>query len=175
MSLPTTRSATAGDQLHDWIFAGRSAADARAREEEQFATTGAVLMGRPMLDLGLGPWGDDPTFHAPVIVVTHRAAEPIVKHGGTTYTFVTDGPDATLQRARDAAGDQHICVAGGAPVVQHYLRAGAIDELRLHLVPILLHGGVRLFGEDAPHAELTLQPGVSAEAGVVHLRYHVGG
>lgn len=94
-----------GERLHDSMFAGRSETEARAFEEERFASTGAVLMGRTMLDLGLGPWGDEPSFHAPVFVVTHRPAEPIVKAGGTSYKFVTEGPDAALHRARQAARD----------------------------------------------------------------------
>jgi dihydrofolate reductase len=160
-----------GEQLHDWMFAGRSAEESRAFEEERFAATGALIMGRTMLDVGVGPWGEDPTFHAPVFVVTHRAAEPIVKRGGTTYTFVTDGPDAALQRAREAAGQQEICLAGGAAIIQHYLTAGVIDELHLHLVPVLLGAGVRLFVPGGGPGSLTLRPGVTDDAGVVHLRY----
>jgi dihydrofolate reductase len=81
-----------GERLHDWMFAGRPEAEATASEQERLAGTGAYLMGRTMLEVGLEPWGDDPPFHAPVYVVTHRPAEPIVKAGGTTYEFVTDGP-----------------------------------------------------------------------------------
>jgi dihydrofolate reductase len=134
-----------GDRLHDWMFAGKSGAEAEAFEEERLASSGAFVMGRTMLDVGIAPWGDNPTFHAPVFVVTHRPAEPIVKAGGTTCTFVTDGPEAALRLAREAAGDQDICVAGGAAIVRHYLHAGVVDELRLHLVPIVLGDGVRLF------------------------------
>ncbi len=89
--------------------------------------------------------GDDPTFHAPVSVVTHRPAEPIVKAGGTTCTFVTDGPQEALRRARQVARDKDIRVEGGAAIVRQYLLSGVIDELRLHVVPILLGGGTRLF------------------------------
>src|SRR6185503_9355147 len=130
-----------GDDLHDWIFAGKSEAEATAFLEEQFTSVGAVL------DVGIEPWGDEPAFHAPVFVVTHRPAEPISKAGGTTYTFVTDGPDAALRLAREAAGDKDIRIEGGAAIVREYLHAGVIDELRLHVVPILLGGGVRLFTE----------------------------
>jgi dihydrofolate reductase len=160
-----------GERLHEWMFAGRSAEDSRAFQEEKFAATGALIMGRTMLDLGLGPWGEDPTFHAPVFVVTHRAAEPVVKRGGTTYTFVTDGTEAALQRARAAAGQQDICVAGGAAVIQQYLSAGVIDELYLHLVPVLLGGGARPFPAGRGPVALALRPGVTGDGGVVHLRY----
>jgi len=159
-----------GESLHDWMFAGKSEDEARAWEEERFASTGAVLMGRTMLDVGIRPWGDDPVFHAPVFVVTHRPAEPIVKAGGTSYTFVTDGPDAALRLARQAAGDQDIYLAGGAAVVRHYLHAGVVDDLQLHLVPTLLGDGVRLFTDAADRSVALTATGNVDEDGVTHLR-----
>ncbi|MDQ3871157.1 MAG: dihydrofolate reductase family protein, partial [Chloroflexota bacterium] len=131
------------------------------------------LMGRTMLDVGIRPWGDEPTFHAPVFVVTHRPAQPIVKAGGTSYTFVTDGPDAALRLARQAAGDQDICIAGGAAVVRHYLHAGIVDELRLHVVPILLGDGVRLFTDAADRSVALTATGNVDQDGVTHLRCQV--
>jgi dihydrofolate reductase len=136
-----------GDRLHDWMFVGKSGDEVSAYLEEKNASTGAFVMGRTMLDVGIEPWGDDPVFHGPVFVVTHRAAEPIVKRGGTTYTFVTEGPDAALNAARTAAGDRDIAIMGGATTVREYLDAGVIDELRLHVVPILLGGGVPMFAD----------------------------
>jgi dihydrofolate reductase len=136
-----------GDRLHDWMFVGKSGDEVSAYLEEKNASTGAFVMGRTMLDVGIEPWGDDPVFHGPVFVVTHRAAEPIVKRGGTTYTFVTEGPDAALSAARTAAGDRDIAIMGGATTVREYLDAGVIDELRLHVVPILLGGGVPMFAD----------------------------
>jgi dihydrofolate reductase len=158
-----------GERLHEWMFARKSAEQSRAFEEEQFATTGALVMGRTMFDVGVGPWGDDPTFHAPVFVVTHRPHDPVVKEGGTTYTFVTDGPETAAEHARAAAGQQDICIAGGAAIVGHYLEAGVIEELRLHLVPLVLGAGVSLFGQ----RPLTFapQPGVGQDGGVLHVRY----
>ncbi|HEU5103480.1 MAG TPA: dihydrofolate reductase family protein [Roseiflexaceae bacterium] len=162
-----------GESLHDWMFAGKSGPETKTDEEERLASTGAFLMGRTMLDVGIGPWGDEPPFHAPVFIVTHRPAEPIVKAGGTTYTFVTDGPDAALRLARQAAGDQDIRVEGGAAIVRHYLHAGIINELRLHVVPILLGNGVRLF-TDGEDRSVTLEAtGSVDEGGVAHLRYLV--
>ncbi len=160
-----------GEQLHQWMFAGKSSAQSRHYELDRFATTGALVMGRTMLDVGIGPWGDDPVYRAPVFVVTHRAERPVVKQGGTTYTFVTDGPDAALDHARAAAGEQDICLAGGANVIQHYLSAQVVDELRLHIVPVLLGGGTPLFGPDEHPPALELLPGTAEDAGVVHLRY----
>jgi dihydrofolate reductase len=163
-----------GEALHDWMFSGKSGEEAEAWEVEQFASTGAVLMGRTMLDVGIGPWGENPTFHAPVFVVTHRLAEPIVKAGGTSYTFVTDGPDAALRLARAAAGERDIYVAGGAAIVRHYLHVGVIDELRLHVVPILLGDGTRLFaGPEDREIGLTIVDGEVDAHGVAHLRCRV--
>lgn len=119
-----------GDDLHDWIFAGKSEAEVRAFMQEQFAAVGAVLMGRRLLDVGIEPWGDEPAFRSPVFVVTHRRADLIVKAGGTTYTFVTEGPDEALRLAREAAGDRDIRIEGGAAIVREYLKLGVVDELR---------------------------------------------
>jgi dihydrofolate reductase len=163
-----------GERLHDWMFVGKSGEEGEAWLAKQFVSTGAVLMGRTMLDVGIGPWGDNPVFHAPVFVVTHRPAEPMVKAGGTSYTFVSEGPDAALRLARAAAGDKDICVVGGAAIVRHYLLAGVIHELRLHLVPVLLGGGTRLFtGDEDRGIEMTAAGNVDA-GGVTHLRCQVG-
>jgi dihydrofolate reductase len=109
-----------------------------------------------MADLGIGPWGEEPTFHAPCFVVTHRPAETIVTKGGTSYTFVTDGIEAALERAREAAGPQDVQVNGGADVAQRFLNAGLLDEIRLHLVPIFLGAGTRLF--DGVRTDVRLVP-----------------
>ncbi len=128
--------------------------------------TGAVLMGRKMFSGGAGPWeddpnamgwwGDEPPFGVPVFILTHHAREPVEMQGGTTFTFVTDGVDAALAQARAAAEDKNVAIAGGADVAQQYLRAGLVDEVQIHLAPLLLgDGGVRLFdglGSELPHA-----------------------
>ena len=128
-----------------------------------------------MFDVGVEPWGDEPVFHAPVFVVTHRAADPIVKAGGTTYTFVTSGPEEALRLTMHAAGGKDVRVSGGADIVRRYLAVGVIEELRLQIVPILLGGGTRLFeGSDA--APLVLAgAGMVADDGVAHLVYRPGG
>ncbi|WP_030621724.1 dihydrofolate reductase family protein [Streptomyces fulvoviolaceus] len=112
---------------------------------EWFDATGAVVMGRMMYDTGEEFWGDNPPFRTPVFVLTHRPRPTLVKEGGTTFTFVTDGIHSALDRAKAAAGDRNVDIAGGASTVQQYLREGLIDELHLHVVPALLGDGLRLF------------------------------
>ncbi|WP_030937142.1 dihydrofolate reductase family protein [Streptomyces sp. NRRL S-646] len=112
---------------------------------EWFDVTGAVVMGRMMYDTGEEFWGDNPPFRTPVFVLTHRPRPTLVKEGGTTFTFVTDGIHSALDRAKAAAGDRNVDIAGGASTVQQYLGEGLIDELQLHVVPALLGAGLRLF------------------------------
>jgi dihydrofolate reductase len=145
-----------GARLHHWMFplegwrepqglkGGRTDEDSNVVEESS-ARAGAFLMGRRMFDEGEEPWGDTPPFRRPVFIVTHDAHDTIVKDGGTTYTFVTDGIERALELARAAAGDLDVAISGGANVVQQLIKAGVLDELQLHLAPILLGGGVRLF------------------------------
>jgi dihydrofolate reductase len=139
-------------------------------------------MGRRMFSGGAGPWaddpnangwwGDEPPFGHPVFVLTHHAREPL-SLGATTFTFVTGWIEPALERARAAAGEQDVLVAGGGSAAQQYLAAGLLDELQLHLVPLLLGGGVCLFeslGPDGPELELTR---VIASPTVTHLAYRV--
>ncbi|WP_405959725.1 dihydrofolate reductase family protein [Streptomyces sp. NBC_00024] len=114
---------------------------------EWFDATGAVVMGRMMYDTGEEFWGDNPPFRAPVFVLTHRPRPTLVKEGDTTFTFVTDGIHSALDRAKAAAGDRNVDIAGGANTVRQYLREGLVDELQLHVVPALLGAGLRLFDE----------------------------
>ena len=182
-----------GEQLHEWGVAleawrkphglegGEVNASSQVIEESQ-DNLGAVVMGRNMFGGGPGPWGDepwdgwwgeDPPFHVPVFVVTHHAREPLVKDGGTTFTFVTDGVEPVLEQARAAAGDKDVSLGGGANVAQQYLRAGLIDELQAHVVPVLLGDGARLF-DNLEGGEVGLECTRVIEApGVTHLRYRV--
>ncbi len=98
-----------------------------------------------MFDHAERPWGDNPPFHAPVFVVTHRDRESLVKEGGTTFHFVTGGIENALRQAQAAAGDKDISVSGGADVIQQSIKAGLLDELQVHLVPVVLGEGRRLF------------------------------
>ena len=161
-----------GEALHDWMFEGRSAEETQRFQTDHFRDVGALIVGRRMADLGIGPWGDEPVFHAPVFVVTHRPAQTVEKRGGTSYTFVTGGIEEALRRAREAAGDQHVQVNGGADVARQYLRAGVVDELRLHLVPLLLGGGTPLFADATPDVRLRPITAVGTPA-VTHLVYEV--
>ncbi|MDX6573172.1 MAG: hypothetical protein QOC86_2328, partial [Gaiellales bacterium] len=142
---------------------------------------GAVVMGRKMFSGGEGAWvgdpnaqawwGDDPPFHVPVFVLTHHEREPLVKQRGTTFHFVTDGIASALEQARAAAGDEDISLAGGAAVAQQYLAAGLLDELELHVAPVLLGGGVRLFDGTLP-APIELEAErVAASPATTHLRF----
>lgn len=144
-----------GERLHRWLMdlsswrgyhgleGGESNRDAELLEEA-FATTGAIVMGREMFDVGSGPWGDEPPFHMPVFVVTHEPKDTIEKKGGTSFIFV-NGIEAAVESARKAAGDKDISVAGGANVIQQFIKEGLLDEIQIHIVPILLGGGTRLF------------------------------
>ena len=125
------------------VTADMSEAD-EAIVDEIHGSTGAVLIGKRMFDVGFEPGGDPPPFGIPVFIVTHDAREPLAMLGGTTYTFVTDGIEAALEVARAAAGDKNVGVWGGANIMRQSWKAGLLDEMQLHLVPMLLGGGVRL-------------------------------
>jgi dihydrofolate reductase len=184
-----------GEQLHEWIFGLASWRERHGEEggaenadselvRESVDATGAVVMGRRMFSGGQGPWesdpvaggwwGDEPPFGVPVFVLTHHAREPLELQGKTAFSFVTDGVDGAHEQARAAAGGKNVAVAGGADVVQQFLDAGLLDELQIHLVPVLLGDGVRLFdgprGTPPPAIELTR---VVDSPSVTHLRYRV--
>ncbi|HYO61547.1 MAG TPA: dihydrofolate reductase family protein [Actinomycetota bacterium] len=182
-----------GEQLHEWAFEleawrrphGREGGEVNASSavvERAQANVGATIMGRNMFGGGPGPWGDDPwdgwwgddpPFHHPVFVLTHHARDPLVKGGGTTFTFVTDGIESALEQARSAAGAGDVAIAGGADVGQQFLAAGLVDEVLLHVVPVLLHGGRRLF-ENLDDAPVELQQVRAVEgSGVMHVEYRV--
>jgi dihydrofolate reductase len=138
------------DRLHRWMF---EQADENAAEIEAVTAAGAYIMGRNMFGPGRGAWdpewkgwwGDEPPYHGPVFVLTHNPREPLPMGGGTTFHFVTDGIESALAQARDAAGEAHVAIAGGAATVNQYFALGAIDELRLHVAPVILGEGERLF------------------------------
>lgn len=172
-----------GERLHEWLLGLASWRERHGREggtkdadadvlEEAFANTGAVVMGRRMFDIAEKPWGENPPFGVPVFVVTHDARDKLVKEGGTSFTFVTDGIESALEQARAAASDSDISVAGGASVIQQYLRAGLLDEVQIHLVPIFLGGGVRLFEDVGPEVELE-KARVIDSPGVTHIRFRI--
>lgn len=183
-----------GEKLHEWAFRlktfremhGGEGGETGADDDmvaESVRATGAVVMGRRMFSGGEGPWqddpraagwwGDEPPFHAPVFVVTHHPREPLELQGGTTFHFVTDGVESAVEQARAAAGDKRVSVGGGAAVIQQCIDAGLLDELHLHLVPVLLgDGGVRLF-ENLGVRDLERVGAASSPAGVTHLRFRL--
>jgi dihydrofolate reductase len=181
-----------GERLHEWVVGleafkerhGQEGGEASADSErirESFDSIGAFVMGRRMYSGGEGPWdadpnaggwwGDDPPFRAPVFVLTHHARERAAKEGGTSFTFVTDGVESAIRQAREAAGNRNVGVAGGADAVQQALRARLVDELRLHLAPVLLGSGTRLF-DGLGDLELERTEVVGSPA-VTHLTFRV--
>ena len=161
-----------GEELHDWMFAGKSGAEAERFQTESFKDVGAVIVGRRMADLGMENWGDEPVYHAPVFVVTHRPAEMIEKKGGTSYTFVTEGIEAAMERARGTAESKDVHIGGGPEIARQYLNSGLVDEVRLHIAPMILGGGTRLFDGVDPAVQLVLREGRS-EPLATHLVYDV--
>ena len=183
-----------GEQLHEWIFGlaawrdphGMEGGEENADSElvaRNVSRTGATIMGRRMFSGGEGPWeddpnadawwGDDPPFHHPVFVLTHHEREPVEKAGGTRFTFVTDGIESALSQARAAAGGLDVAVAGGADAIQQYIRAGLLDELQIHIAPVLLGGGRRLL-EGLDPLQLEAAQVAGSPSGVAHVSYRFG-
>jgi dihydrofolate reductase len=182
-----------GERLHEWMIAtatfrethGQSGGERSADSEvfqELVDSKGASVMGRRMFSGGQGPWaddpkaggwwGEDPPFRQPVFVLTHHAREPLVL-GETTFTFVTEGVEAAVELARAAAGDKDVAVIGGAAVAQEALAAGLVDELNIHVSPVFLGSGTRLFDDGAgAGVQLELDGAIDSPA-VTHLRYRV--
>lgn len=163
-------------RLHRWMF---EEPRANAAAIEAMNSAGAYVMGRNMFgpDRGewdlewKGWWGDTPPYRAPVFVLAHRPRDPLPMDGGTTFNFVTDGIESALSRARDAADDANVAISGGANTINQYLAAGLIDELRLHVAPVVLGAGERLFDDVA---NLDLEPlDSSGNDLVTHLSYRV--
>ena len=179
-----------GMRLHEWAFANAAWRRGHGLEggergpdsdviQEVVADVGAYIMGRKMFGGDHGPWdpawrgwwGEDPPFHVPVFVLTHHPREPLEMQGGTTFTFVTEGVQAALDQARAAAGDRDVLIAGGAKAVQQLLAAGLLDELYLHVVPIVLGAGERLL-ENVGDPKLEPVKVVASPA-VTHVKYRV--
>ena len=181
-----------GEALHEWVYGLASWRESHGLEggdegsvdddllREALERSGATVMGRRMFSGGEGPWeddpkadawwGDNPPFHHPVFVLTSHPRDAEQKQGGTTYTFVTDGIESALAQAKVAAGEKDVYLAGGANVAQQYLRAGLVDELQIHVAPLLLGGGVSLFGDLGAPANLELTR-VADSPRATHLRY----
>jgi dihydrofolate reductase len=184
-----------GEDLHEWWVHTKSFLDAHGGEggetgvdsdigAEHLTGLGATIMGRRMYSGGSGGWeddpkasgwwGDEPPFHHPVFVLTQHEREPL-ELTGTTFHFVTDGIESALEQARAAAGDADVAIAGGGNAISQYLEAGAVDELQLHVVPMFLGGGSRLFDGGQAPGKLELTRAVQSPTGVMHLKYTVEG
>jgi dihydrofolate reductase len=183
-----------GEQLHDWVFPLRAWRERHGMEggeagpeseivEEWQGNLGATVMGRRMYSGGEGPWdddpnahgwwGDDPPFHHPVFVLTHHEREPLEMEGGTTFHFVTEGIDSAVARASEGAGDKDVQIGGGADCAQQALRAGLVDEMMLHVTPILLGDGVRLFDGLGPDELRLEKTGVADFPRATHISLRV--
>lgn len=173
------------NRLHDWMFENPDDPESSVfgtnlenqAEIDAITDAGAFVMGRNMFgpDRGQwdldwkGWWGDEPPYHAPVFVLGHRERDDLPMEGGTTFHFVTDGIHSALERARSAAGDRNVAIAGGPGTVNQYLAAGLLDELRVHITPSIIAGGERLFDGVPPMAfEQVAARGANA---VTHIVY----
>ncbi len=180
-----------GDELHEWVLGSAAWRESHGYEggepgpdsdlvAEHIASIGATIMGRRMYSNGEGSWeddpkadgwwGDEPPFGHPVFILTHHDREQVVKEGGTTFNYVTDGIRSALEQAREVAGDKDVAIAGGADVAQQYLNAGLVDQVRLHIVPVVLGAGRRLLEGVNPALaweQVDSQPG----KGVTHVTY----
>lgn len=182
-----------GMQLHDWVIATASWRERHGLEggetgtdsdviAEGLARQGAIVMGRKMFSGGAGPWeddpnrdgwwGDDPPFRQPVLILTHHAREPVQLENGTTFTFVTGGIEAALEQAREAAGDKDVLVAGGADAIRQAVETGAVEDFQIHVAPVLLGGGVRLFDGLASPSKVELTRVIDSPK-ATHLSYRV--
>jgi dihydrofolate reductase len=165
--------------LHHWMFDEDDGNKRKAEMVNYLVDAGAYIMGTNMFvpkdkrddPEWRGWWGDNPPYHGPVFVLSKEPRESIPMEGGTTFHFVTDGIESALGQAKEAAGDRKISIAGGANTVNQYLAAGLIDELWLHIAPVTIGSGARLF-EGVPN--LKLEPvEVSGTKLATHIRYKV--
>lgn len=155
-----------GDVLHAWL----AEPEGQKIVAEVFGAAGSVLTSRAVYD-GVAGWGDDPPYRMPVFVLTHRPHEMVVK-GETTFTFVADGIEAAIAQAAAAAGAKKVHILGGASVIQQALNAGLVDQIHLHVAPILLAAGTPLFAN--LRRQIRLEPLDMVETSAArHLRYRV--
>jgi dihydrofolate reductase len=168
-----------GMRLHRWVFDSDENSLDRRIANSVVGDNGAFVMGRNMFGPGRGEWdeswrgwwGEEPPYHAPVFVLTHHERAPLEMEGGTTFHFVTGGIEAALEQARAAAGPKDVSIAGGASTVNQFLAAGHIEELYLHIAPVVLGAGARLF---EGVGDLRLEPLETVHSPLTtHVRYRV--
>lgn len=183
-----------GEELHEWVLKtaswrkshGKTGGETGPDDDvmkESIANTGAVIMGRRMFSNGSGPWeddpkadgwwGDNPPFHVPVFVLTHHTRKKVNKKGGTSFNFVTDGIENTLSQAKAAAGNMDVSIAGGANAIQQFIKSCLLDQLQIHMVPMLLGDGTRLL-ENLGDAKLE-KIRVMDSPLVTHLKFRIIG
>jgi dihydrofolate reductase len=173
-----------GTRIHQWLYplatfhermggtGGKTGPD-DAILQAVFARTGAYVMGRRMFDEGEVGWPENAPFRAPVFVVTHQPREPWVRKGGTTFFFVTQGIESALDKARALAGEKDVRVSGGANLIQQFVKAGLVEELSIHIAPIVMGQGVRLFDHWAVDDGTLVPTEVVASPSVTHLNFRV--
>lgn len=170
-----------GDKLHEWAYELASFREPHGMEggivnedskilDEGMNQPGAIICGKRMFDLAEG-WGDNPPFHKPVFVLTHEDRAQLVKEGGTTFTFVTDGIESALKQAKAAAGEKDVGIGGGANTIQQFLKAGLLDEMHIHVAPMMLGDGVRLFDHMDPGFTALERTRVIGSPRVTHLSF----
>jgi dihydrofolate reductase len=166
------------DFLDRWMFT-EPEKHKHKKEIDAILDAGAFIMGSNMFgpkdrrddSKWKGWWGDNPPYHAPVFVLSHKERQPVEMEGGTTFIFVNDGIESALSKAKEAAGNRNVKIMGGANTINQYLAAGLVDELQLHIAPVTIGEGARLF-EGVP--KLNLEPiEVSGTSMVTHIRYKV--
>jgi dihydrofolate reductase len=165
-----------GRQLHDWVWRDKDMTkNADLMQGGTIATTGVMVVGRRTYDLIDGYGGNHPLPGVPLFVVSRDVPKNIPK-GHTPFTFVTDGIESAITRAKAAAGDKNVYVIGGANVAQQCINAGLLDEIRLHVAHVLLGGGVRLFDHLANQVTLektNIVDGTGGGTGATHFRFRV--
>lgn len=170
------------ERLHDWLFTGetpsrfdetfKTSGGSTEVLDELFGSAGAVVVGRRMFDVAQGWGGNPPLRDVPTFVVTHHVPEEFAGEG-SAFTFVTDGIEIAIEQAKATAGDKKVATGGGADIAQQCIRAGLVDEIQIHLAPLLLGEGVRLFDDLGPGPiELELMRVIEAP-GITHLKYRV--
>ena len=173
-----------GTTIHQWMFDTRAfwevlggSGGTPSPDDERirtiFGRTGAYVMGRRMFDEGEVAWPEEAPFHAPVFVLTHTPRAPWVRKGGTTFHFVTDGIDSALKQAKAAADGKDVRISGGADAIRQYLRAGAVEEVTLHVAPVLIGAGLHLFEGLKPGDMTFEQESVASSLKATHITYRV--
>ncbi len=170
--------------IHEWMIKVHAWRDRQSLEggdrnqdneiaSETFERAGAYIMGRRMFDEGALAWPDPPPFQKPVFVLTNHPREPWERQGGTTFYFVTDGIERALKRAQEAAGARDVHISGGGHTIQQFLNAGLVDEVQIHLAPVLLGDGLRLLEKlDGMPSHWSTDRVIPSDD-VTHLRYRL--